>query len=333
MTATQAVGRALALAATTPKPQTFAAKSNETLLPVPVDLASDPEGLNILYALTSDSGRSQASMQKSRISQNFRLRDEARTKAQEALRKQQKEAEKKKEGGGLFSGFKSLVSNIVDNVVHLRPLELTKDIVKDLKTTVDVTNPQFWKDIGSIAKTYGKLVAVGCAIAASVVTGGAFAVACAVAVAVCMATSIAMEEAKMADRLNLSTELRMGISIGCTVVAAAASFGAGATGQMGALGSTLKGVRAAGAVVDGVGTAAEQGANIAVAKFEHTLALLGADTKEAQNNARQAAAQASADVELLAQITESYEKSKSVLLDAMAEQQQARTMILNGARA
>lgn len=297
-----------------------------------MDLEGDPEGLGILYELNARGRHGQDVAQRGQIKQGLEFRAAARTRALDARKRETEAAAKHKEGGGLFNGFKKLASHVVSNVTHLRAGRLASDLCKDTKATLDVTDPQFWSDVGAVAKVYGKLVGVACATALSVLSAGTFAVACAVAVAVCMATSVAMEECKLADALDLSTELRLGISISCAVVATAATLGAGAASAC-AETTSIAAARALGGAAEGAGMGAEGGALVAAASFAHTLSLLGADSKQAQNRVRQTTAQLNQEVKLLAAISDSYEKSQSVLVDAIATQQDTRNMILNGARA
>ena len=146
---------------------------------------------------------------------------------------------------------------------------------------------------------------------------------------------MAMEECKLADALDLSKDLRLGIGIGCAVIATAATFGGGAAASGASAGAraAIDAAKAGGTVVEATGMAAEAGATVMAASYQHTLDLLGIDAQRAQSQARQTAAQVHQEIQLLADLTESYEKCQGVLVDALAIQHQSHTALLTGARA
>ncbi len=310
-----------------------AQRDNASLLPPPDAAGEDNDALSLMYALTAEQGKSDAAAQRGSVRSHAGQRKLLLKKLDAAQKKEAAEAKKQEKHGGLFKGLKSLVSNAVSNVAHLKVAGLVSGLKKDLGTSFDVANPQFWKDLGSVAKLYGKAVAVACAACATALTGGAFAIAVCAAVCVAMATSAAMDDCKLGDELGLSENLQLGLSIGASVVAAVGTAGIGSMGtaaQAVQIADKVNTLNSLGRVIDGAGKVADGGATIMQSKYAAALEMLQADTMQARGGAAQASTDVHRSVEQMADIVQVYEKSQSALVDAIGIQERGQRAASGG---
>ncbi len=306
---------------------------NAALLPSPEASGDDMDALTLMYTLTAQQGQSDSAAQRASVRSKGQERKDLLKKVETAQRKEASEAKKQEHHGGLFKGLKSVVSNVVNNVSHLRVAELVKDLKTDLGTCVDVKNPQFWKDIGSIAKLYGKGVAMACAMCATVLTGGAFAIAVCAAVCVAMAASAAMDDCKLGDAMNMSKNLQLGLSIGASVVAAVGTAGIGAVGtaaQTVQIAEKVNTINSVGRAIEGGGKLADGGAAIIQSNYVATLELLQADTMTAQSASAHAGQELQASVSDMAAIVRVYETSQSILIDSIGIQERGQRAVTEG---